>query len=181
LESLSTAMAKKRKEPEHAEQVVERRSFLNTLWAFLGFAALAGLAWVVVGFFRPRKGRDREGRAGGMVPCGSADTFAADSVTAFPLGQFYLARVAEGGFLALSRKCTHLGCTVPWVEEKKQFACPCHASAYDITGNVVSGPASRALDLFPVFIENNVVMVDTRRTIRRSVFRREQLVFPEGS
>jgi cytochrome b6-f complex iron-sulfur subunit len=174
-------MAKKRKKPEHAEHIVERRSFLNTLWAVLSFAALAGVAWVVLGFFRPRKERDREGQAGGIVPCGSVDTFGAGSVTAFPLGQFYLARVAEGGFLALSRKCTHLGCTVPWVEGKKQFACPCHASAYDITGNVVNGPASRALDLFQVSIENNVVMVDTRRTIRRSVFRKEQLVFPEAS
>lgn len=174
-------MAKKTEKLEHPEPVVNRRSFLNTLWALLGFGALASVAWVVLGFFRPRKGRDREGQAGGMVTCGSVDTFGAGSVTAFPMGQFYLARVAEGGFLALSRKCTHLGCTVPWVEEKKQFACPCHASVYDITGNVVNGPASRALDLYQVSIENNVVMVDTRRTIRRSVFHREQLVFPEAS
>lgn len=174
-------MAKKKEKPQQAEQLVNRRSFLNTVWALLGFAALASVAWVVLGFFRPRKGRDREGPAGGMVACGSVDTFGAGSVTAFPMGQFYLARVTEGGFLALSRKCTHLGCTVPWVEEKKQFACPCHASVYDITGNVVNGPASRALDLYRVSIENNVVMVDTGRTIRRSVFRKEQLAFPEGS
>lgn len=174
-------MAKKVKKPEHAEQILDRRSFLNRLWAFLSIAAVAGVGWVVLGFFRPGKGREREGQAGGTVTCGSVDTFEPGSVTAFPIGQFYLARVAEGGFLALSRKCTHLGCTVPWVEGKKQFACPCHASAYDITGNVINGPASRALDLYQVSIENNVVIVDTRRTIRRSVFRKEQLVFPEGS
>ena len=59
-------------------------------------------------------------------------------------------RLDDGGLLALSCKCTHLGCTVPWVEKEKKFLCPCHASAFDITGNVINSPAARALDTFPV-------------------------------
>ena len=38
----------------------------------------------------------------------------------------------DGGFLALHRQCTHLGCTVPWVPARQAFVCPCHASAFDI-------------------------------------------------
>jgi Rieske Fe-S protein len=53
----------------------------------------------------------------------------------------------DGGFLALHRECTHLGCTVPWVSEEKRFMCPCHSSVYDINGDVLSPPAPRALDL----------------------------------
>jgi cytochrome b6-f complex iron-sulfur subunit len=83
----------------------------------------------------------------------------------------------DGGFLAVSRKCTHLGCTVPWVDKEKKFACPCHGSAFDIRGEVISPPAPRALDLYPVVIENNVIKVDTRSPIKRSEFRTDQLVY----
>ncbi len=87
-------------------------------------------------------------------------------------------RLGDGGFLALSCKCTHLGCTVPWVEKEKRFLCPCHASAFDITGNVISAPAPRALDIFTVSIENNIVKVDTGRRIKRSGFDSKQVVYP---
>jgi cytochrome b6-f complex iron-sulfur subunit len=99
-------------------------------------------------------------------------------VTAFPRGNFYLARLEDGGFLAVSRTCTHLGCTVPWVFAEKRFVCPCHASTFDITGNVVNAPAPRAMDLYEVFIENNIVKVDARKRIRRTEFRKEQVVYP---
>jgi len=56
---------------------------------------------------------------------------------------------------------------VPWVEKEKKFICPCHASAFDITGSVIQSPAARALDLFPVTVENNMVKVDTGKRIKR--------------
>ena len=68
--------------------------------------------------------------------------------------------INAGGFLALARRCTHLGCTVPWVEDEDRFVCPCHASAFDITGDVLSPPAPRPLDIFAVRIENDIVKVD---------------------
>ena len=74
-------------------------------------------------------------------------------VTAFPGGRFYLVRLQDGGFLALSSTCTHLECSVPWSEKERKFPCPCHGSVFDITGQVLSPPAPRALDLFPVSIE----------------------------
>jgi cytochrome b6-f complex iron-sulfur subunit len=99
-------------------------------------------------------------------------------VTAFIRGRFYLSRLKDGGFLALSRKCTHLGCTVAWESEKKIFLCPCHASAFDMTGEVISPPAPRALDLYPVVIENDMVMVDTGNRIKRRGFKISQVVRP---
>ena len=39
---------------------------------------------------------------------------------------------ADGGFLALSSRCTHLGCSVPWDEKARTFPCPCHASTFDL-------------------------------------------------
>jgi cytochrome b6-f complex iron-sulfur subunit len=156
-----------------------RRSFLNTLWVALGGLALVEVVGLVLAFFQPAKTRAREGASEGIVEAGTVDKFPLNSVTAFVRGRFYLARLEDGGFLALSRKCTHLGCTVPWISKEMKFICPCHASVYDIRGEVVSAPAPRPLDLYHVFIENNIVKVDTNKVIKRGVFRPEQVVYPK--
>jgi cytochrome b6-f complex iron-sulfur subunit len=145
-----------------------RRGFLELALPVLGVALIAEMIWLVTGFLRPRSRAGRD--AGGIIVAGPVDRFAPGSMTAFPNGRFYLARLADGGFLALHRRCTHLGCTVPWSDEAQRFVCPCHASSFDVRGDVLSPPAPRALDLFPVRIENDIVKVDTRKPRRRSAF-----------
>ena len=157
-----------------------RRSFLNWLWATLAVLALIEIIWVAASFLTPRRPRAKGDGSGVRVDCGAADSFEKGSVTAFVMGHFYLCRLDDGGFLALSRQCTHLGCTVPWDDEQKRFVCPCHASAFDITGDVLSAPATRALDLFAVDIENNIIRVDTGQRIKRSQFRPEQVVYAKA-
>jgi cytochrome b6-f complex iron-sulfur subunit len=171
-------MAEKPKKSNEEPDQRDRRSFLTKLWLFLGLAAMAEIVGVVVAFVRPRRVYDRNESEQVIIEAGPVESFAPNSVTAFVRGKFYLARLEDGGFLALSRKCTHLGCTVPWVSEKQKFECPCHSSVYDIRGEVISPPAPRALDLHPVSIENNVVKVDTRKIIKRGSFRAEQVVHP---
>jgi cytochrome b6-f complex iron-sulfur subunit len=166
----------------HNEEAVatepSRRSFLNKLWIGLGLVALAEVVAVVFAFLRSNKSKTRKADSDAMVTAGAVSKFEANSVTAFVRGRFYLARLEDGGFLALSRKCTHLGCTVPWVEKEMKFACPCHASAFDITGDVINSPAPRPLDIYPISIENNVVKVDTSKPIKRNQFEVSQVVRP---
>jgi len=164
---------------EEAANEPSRRSFLNKLWIGLGLVALAEVVAVVFAFLRSNKSKAREADSDAIVMAGAVNKFEPNSVTAFVRGRFYLARLEDGGFLALSRKCTHLGCTVPWVEKEMKFACPCHASAFDITGDVINSPAPRPLDIYPIFIENNVVKVDTSKPLKRSEFRTEQVTYPE--
>jgi cytochrome b6-f complex iron-sulfur subunit len=172
------ARSSKSKKPGEAPVEVSRRSFLNLLWAVLGLAALAEFVGMAFSFMRPAKPGGAERQVHTVIPAGAVASFAPGTATAFQLGEFYLVRLEDGGILALSCKCTHLGCTVPWVEKEKKFLCPCHASAFDITGNVISAPASRPLDLFPVVIENNIIKVDTSRRIKRSGFDQKQVVYP---
>ena len=145
-----------------------RRRFLDRLWRVLGVVAAAELAAVVVAYLWPRPNGEESSR--GVVEAGPVGEFTPASVTPFPGGRFYLVRLSDGGFLALSSKCTHLGCTVTFDPERQTFPCPCHASSFDLRGDVIAPPAPRALDLYPVAIEGGVVRVDTRRRIQRSRF-----------
>jgi len=151
----------------------DRRSFLAWLWAGLGLVAVAQFAWIALSFLRPRR---RPEDAGSLVVCGPVADFAPGSVTAFPAGRFHLVRLADGGFLALHRECTHLGCTVPWSAAEQRFVCPCHASTFAITGEVLGPPATRPLDLLEVRIENGIVKVDAGHRRRRTAYRPDQAV-----
>lgn len=150
-----------------------RRSFLRLAWVGLGVAALGEAAWIVASFLKPRKEAPKD--AGSLVVAGPMESFAPGSVTAFPAGKFYLVRLADGGVLALHRQCTHLGCSVPWDEAAGRFACPCHASAFDLRGEVLAPPAPRPLDLFAVRVENGIVKVDVSAPVRRTSFDASQV------
>lgn len=60
----------------------------------------------------------------------------------------YVLAQPGGEFLAVSPICTHRGCTVDVQSER--LVCPCHGSTYDRAGNVLRGPAQRALTSYPV-------------------------------
>jgi Rieske Fe-S protein len=158
------------------EPTRSRRRFLLTIWVGLGGVAFVEYLWVLVSFLRPGKSRTLADDA--IVVAGPVEQFKAGSVTAFQAGRFYLARLDDGGFLALYRECTHLGCIVPWMDAEQRFVCPCHGSAFDIRGEVLSPPAPRALDRYAVSIDNGIVKVDTSRTISRRSFGATRVVGP---
>jgi cytochrome b6-f complex iron-sulfur subunit len=169
-------MSRRSREKPEAKPVSEsRRSFVSKLWWGLCGLAVVEYCWIIAEFLRPGKRPAARDLLSATIVAGPVDRFERGSVTAFPEGKFYLTRLDDGGFLALHRECTHLGCTVPWVAKEGQFVCPCHASSYDITGDVTDRPAPRALDLYAVRIENGIVKVDTSRRIKRASFESGQV------
>ncbi len=76
-------------------------------------------------------------------------------------GRFFLIH-GPSAIAAAYRKCTHLGCAVPWNAAEDQFHCPCHGSLYDKhTALKKGGPAPRGLDLFHISEKNGALLVDT--------------------
>ena len=55
-------------------------------------------------------------------------------------------RSPSGEVMALSPSCTHLGCYVRWNAAETSWDCPCHGSRFDITGEVLVGPATHPLN-----------------------------------
>jgi len=157
---------------------VPRRSFLKlAAWGTLGAVTAAELGYAGFRFIAPRTA---EGEFGGVFDVGAVEDFPPGSVTPFLEGRFFLVRLADGGFLALYRACTHLGCAVPWDAEKRRFVCPCHGSEFEPDGAVLNPPAPRPLDLFAVTIAEGRLSVDTGVKIRRDRTDVSHAVYPNG-
>lgn len=140
---------------------------------------LAGVEFLGAGiaFLWSNKEKTPERDRSKLLAVGSVDDFAPNSVTAFRPGRLFISRLEDGGFLALSLKCPHLGCSIGWEAEAAKFACPCHSSSFDKSGNVLSPPAPRALDVFPVIIQNGEVLVYIGKAIKRQRFVKSQATY----
>lgn len=154
-----------------------RREFLNKLWKGLGIFAAIEFAAVFFGFLFTGKDENENQKPKQLIDAGDINSFQSNSVTIFRGGRFYLVRLEDGGFLALSLRCTHLGCSINWEEDKKRFICPCHASAFEINGNVQNPPAPSALDYFPVTIQSGRVMVNVGTKLSRNRFSKDQAAY----
>ncbi len=144
---------------------VSRRQFLGMAWAasLVGLFGQAGAA--MLQFLKPRM---KPGGFGSKVIAGQVEEFKPGTISHVRAGRFYISRLEDGGLLALWHRCTHLGCTVPWRDDEGLFHCPCHNSIFTTEGDLVSGPAPRPMDLFPIEIVDGQVVVDTGNPIERA-------------
>jgi cytochrome b6-f complex iron-sulfur subunit len=159
------------------DPVQSRREFLNKLWKGLGVFAVIEFTVVFFGFLFSGKSEDENKKPKQLFDTGNINSFQKNSVTVFRGGRFYLVRFDDGGFLALSLRCTHLGCSINWEDDNKRFICPCHASAFEINGEVQNPPAPSALDYFPIIIQNGKVMVDIGTKLTRNRFSKDQAAY----
>lgn len=168
---------------------VTRRQFLNRAYLAGVAVALSNFALASLDFLWPRS----SGGYGGKIVMGDAVqlrnqldatrtpilntdtdvlppgialmTYEGTPQAAEAIPAYVLANTANTGFVALYRKCVHLGCTVPFCTSSKWFECPCHGSKYSINGEYRAGPAPRSLDRFRVDIVGGRVVVDTATVI----------------
>jgi Rieske Fe-S protein len=66
-------------------------------------------------------------------------------------------RTSATEFSAVSSSCTHQCCTVS--NTGTELFCPCHGSIFDYQGNVLRGPAPRALPTIPVCFDGCSIFV----------------------
>jgi len=56
-----------------------------------------------------------------------------------------IAYLGNEEYIALSKVCTHQGCTVEYDHADGQIECDCHGSVFSTSGSVLEGPAESAL------------------------------------
>lgn len=146
---------------------INRRNFIKR--------ALIGLVSIEVGYllFDMFRNKSDEDTSGDWFSAGRLNTFEQNKLYPFGSANFYLSVMDDGGLLALSIKCTHLGCIIQ--PDDTGFQCPCHASSFNKLGEVLSPPATRSLDVFPIKIVQGEVFVDVNHPMKRAAFDQSQI------
>ena len=142
---------------------IERRRLLR--YGFFGALSLAGAEIVgsILPFMQVRKivGLGVPVNVGPKAQVLAAFADSNDAPILFRQGHFFLLH-APGGIIAAYRKCTHLGCAVPFNAAEDRLHCPCHGSIYDKrTAIVIRDPAPKPLQLFHITEADAGLVVDT--------------------
>ena len=69
----------------------------------------------------------------------------------------YVTKDPQGALIVLSAVCTHLGCSVRWVDAQNKFVCPCHGGMFAGDGKLLGGPPPRSLDQLETKIEDGTL------------------------
>lgn len=133
-----------------------RRELLKSGWKIGGALLAVAAGWTTFEALRPLAGSG----GGGKVSLGSPDSVAPGTARYVGEGRLWVANAGTEMF-ALSQKCPHLGCRVPFCESSGRFECPCHGTIFDIGGEWISGPSPRGMDRYPLAVEGGVMVADT--------------------
>ncbi len=132
-----------------------RRNFLNIAIGTLAAVFSASLLYPLFRYLWPRGERSAfDARIG--IPM--EEMLAGQSRIVLVRGEPVLVIRETNRVVALSAACTHLSCIVKY-KGGGVILCPCHASAFDLSGNVTAGPAPRPLPSYPVRIEGSRIVV----------------------
>jgi Rieske Fe-S protein len=135
-----------------------RREFLRTGWKVGGALLAVAAGWTTYESLRPLK----TAATGGPLTLGDPANFPTDTVKYVTEGRLFVAN-AGGHLFAVSQRCPHLGCRVPFCVSSGRFECPCHGSKFDPAGEWIEGPAPRGMDQYELTLESGVLVVDTSR------------------
>jgi cytochrome b6-f complex iron-sulfur subunit len=138
-------------------KTVNRRSFLRRAW-MAGVALIAGAgAWTTWDLLQPLVPVGFGGKVRTVPP----ETVLATGVVEVAAAKSFLVRI-DDEVVALSEKCPHLGCRVPYCESSNRFECPCHGSVFNRAGDRLAGPTPRGLDHHPIDIgDDGLLYIDT--------------------
>lgn len=154
------------------EKGVSRRKIIGYGWIAATAVVVGELIGGTFAFLWPKvKGKRFEK----ILIAGKIDDFHVGKIVHFRKERVFVNRM-DKGFLALSAVCTHLRCVVRWTGPKNMFECPCHGGKFNAVGEVLAGPPPRPLDIYPIKIAEDKIVVDTSKAVKRKKFRRSQLV-----
>jgi menaquinol-cytochrome c reductase iron-sulfur subunit len=74
-------------------------------------------------------------------------------------------------YVAISTRCTHVGCPVRYAQASQKFICPCHGGVYGFEGKNEGGPPVRPLDRFYTRVTAGRVEVGDRFSVNSELER----------
>jgi len=137
-----------------------RRQFLRNGWKLGGTLLVGAAAWTTYESLRPLASVAQ----GATINLGNPSSYKPDTATYVTAGRLFVANTGTRIF-AISQKCPHLGCRVPFCYSSGHFECPCHGSKYDIGGEWIEGPAPRGMDRYVLKLNGGSLEVDTSKVL----------------
>jgi Rieske Fe-S protein len=122
-------------------QATRRTAILSGLGALAaGILAGVGLDRLVKGSSTEQEDLVEPGR-GRWVYVATVAEVPGDTIRPFTAGALQGFLINRGGqYRALSRICTHMGCTLTFDRSGQSFVCPCHAAEFALNGRQRFGP-----------------------------------------
>ena len=141
-----------------------RRDFVGLagLWAagLAVFSSLLGMARLAKPSVLPEPGA--------RFRIGHPDEYPPGTARTIPEHRVRIVSTPDG-VAAQSLVCTHLGCIVK--ETESGFDCPCHGSHFGPNGEVIAGPAPRALRWFAISrAADGSLVVDAQKEVSPKTF-----------
>ncbi len=146
----------------------DRRAFIKTAVLCGGAVTLAGIplaSYVISPALKKGTGKWVDFGAAkdlkpGSIEMLSYEFMVKDGWQVLPQRGFVWAKTkADGEIHVFSSTCTHLACNVIWREEENTFECPCHSGRFDINGQPIAGPPTKALSVLEHKILDDYLMV----------------------
>lgn len=137
---------------------MDRRKFLLDASYILMFAVSFGTAgWCGYSYLMPpmKPPKFRKILLASVRQIPSNTSFIAQGI----LGNKIIVVEDKGTYRAFSGQCPHLGCSIYWREQERDFFCPCHNGYFTKEGKVVSGPPPRPLTEFKIEVEDESIFV----------------------
>lgn len=168
------AAAESPKEAVSGEPLIDmpRRRFLRRVTLGLGAACVLAMGGVLAPAFVGTSMRETPKR---WVPIAKMEDLPPNRVTTSHIRYevqdgFYKQRIVKpvmvwrkpdvNDVVVYNTTCTHLGCTVHWDQGKGLFVCACHGGAFDINGDVKTGPPPRPLDRHRFKVDSGTMFVE---------------------
>ena len=108
-----------------------------------------------------------------IVRAGTTDDYSVNEPVHFSDSHFWLVRLSQSEFIALSDRDTHFrfatdDCPIEWRTDIKlpghpaAFRGRCSGSTFDASGQILFGPSPRSMDRYHVGVVDDEIVVDTR-------------------
>jgi len=135
-----------------------RRRVLNTLLGSGTLATLGAILYPILRFMNPPQIVESSASS---VTAAKVSEIRPNEGKIFKFGSKpgILVQTSSGEYRAFSATCTHLDCTVQYMQDEKLIWCACHNGRYDLTGKNISGPPPRPLEEYKVNVRGDEIVV----------------------
>lgn len=80
-------------------------------------------------------------------------------LVALPGDRVVVIRKSATEYIVVSNICTHAACTAHY-DGSSKMACPCHGSQFQLTGEVIRGPATRPLRAYTATVDGTILTIE---------------------